>query len=136
MGQGACEVSQSLWSGSARLLSASEMEDLINRMVLQLVEVFDPCFIYLFGSFANGKANEFSDLDFLLILKNERECRNAWRKIRLIGSGDREHRPVDLLFRSLDDYRAGTIAGPAEIALSEGRCLFEQGVEHPRLLQP
>ena len=129
-------MSQSLWSGSARLLSASEIDHQIERMVPQLVEVFDPCFIYLFGSFANGKANEFSDLDFLLILKNESDCRNAWRKIRLIGSGDCEHRPVDILFRSLDEYRAGTIAGPAEIALSEGRCLLEQGVEHQRLLQP
>ena len=128
-------MSQSLWSGSPRLLSAREIDHQIKTILPRIVEVFDPCFIYLFGSFATGKANELSDLDLLLILKNESDCRNAWRKIRLIGSGDGMHRPVDLLFRSLDEYRADTIAGPAEIALSEGRCLYAETLGLQGLLQ-
>jgi predicted nucleotidyltransferase len=126
MGQGTREMSQSLWSRSAKTLSAHEINIKIERVLPMLREVFDPCSIHLFGSFANGQATESSDMDFLLILKDDKDCRNAWRKIHKLSALVAEQIAVDLLFRSLDDYESNRISGPAEIALSDGRCLYNK----------
>jgi uncharacterized protein len=45
---------------------------LIPRMVQAIVERFDPLQVILFGSYARGDYDEDSDIDFLVVLPEER----------------------------------------------------------------
>ena len=45
--------------------------DLLDEIVRRLVEALDPLEIYLFGSHAQGKAHEHSDLDFLIVVPDD-----------------------------------------------------------------
>jgi uncharacterized protein len=43
----------------------------IQEAVKRLAETYEPLTIYLFGSYAWGKPNEESDLDFLVVLNDD-----------------------------------------------------------------
>ena len=51
----------------------------LNKIVQQLVQTTQPQAIYLFGSYASGKPNENSDLDFCII-KNQIKDKNTLLK--------------------------------------------------------
>lgn len=69
----------------------------INRIIEKLIAKLAPRKIYLFGSFANGTANEESDFDFYIIVKDGTEnlmdlTVEAYRAIREVRS-----RAVDII---------------------------------------
>ena len=39
----------------------------INKVIINIKKIANPKKIYLFGSYAKGKANEYSDIDILVI---------------------------------------------------------------------
>ncbi len=73
------------------------LETEINRIIEKLIAKLAPRKIYLFGSFANGTANEESDFDFYIIVKDGTEnlmdlTAEAYRAIREVRS-----RAVDII---------------------------------------
>jgi uncharacterized protein len=70
-----------------------EIEELKNNFVKDLL----PRRVYLFGSFAEGRANEDSDYDFYIVVKDSekdmiRLTAKAYKAIR-----DKQYRPVDII---------------------------------------
>ncbi len=59
----------------------AEVETLLPEMTRRLVAEFDPCQIYLFGSYAWGQPNEDSDVDLFVIVPDSDESRRD-REIR------------------------------------------------------
>jgi predicted nucleotidyltransferase len=57
-----------------------DLEPILERAVKALVEAVDPEQIILFGSAARGEFGEDSDLDFLVVIPQERERRDASRR--------------------------------------------------------
>ena len=69
----------------------------INQIKERLISKLSPLKIYLFGSFADGSANEDSDFDFYIIMKDGTEnlmdlTAEAYRAIRAVRS-----RAVDII---------------------------------------
>ena len=52
---------------------ATDVETLLPEMTRRLVAEFDPCQIYLFGSYAWGQPNEDSDVDLFVIVPDSDE---------------------------------------------------------------
>ena len=51
----------------------AEVEPLLQEMTRRLAAEFQPCQIYLFGSYAWGKPNEDSDVDLFVIVPDSPE---------------------------------------------------------------
>ncbi len=69
----------------------------IDRIKDRLISELSPVKIYLFGSFANGTANEDSDFDFYIVVKDDMRniadlTAEAYRSIRSVRS-----RAVDIV---------------------------------------
>jgi predicted nucleotidyltransferase len=59
----------------------AEVETILQEMTRRLVAEFQPCQIYLFGSYAWGKPNEDSDIDLLVIVPDSKASRRD-REVR------------------------------------------------------
>ena len=102
-------------------VTAEKLEEAVRR----LVRVASPVRIILFGSHARGDADDFSDLDLLIV---EREVENRYEELQrlseaLLGLV----LPVDLLVISEADYREwsqtpGSVYRAADL---EGKVLYE-----------
>lgn len=44
------------------------MKDLIEQIKKRLIEIYNPKYIYLFGSYAWGEPNKDSDIDFFIVV--------------------------------------------------------------------
>ncbi len=76
----------------------------IDRLIKQLVRSLSPLQIYLFGSYADGSFNEYSDFDFYIVVANETAdfadlTAKAYRAIREI-----KQRPVDIIVNSKSHF--------------------------------
>jgi predicted nucleotidyltransferase len=103
---------------SARLNAA------IRRMVEQIVDLFHPDKIVLFGSHAYGRPSSDSDVDVLVVMPTKNPVAQACG-IRLAV----EHPfPLDLLVRTPEYLEARLIAGDSFVreVLSQGKVLYEK----------
>jgi uncharacterized protein len=92
------------------LISQSKIEEATAR----LVKAYQPEAIYLFGSYAWGEPNDDSDVDFMVILKDDAEM--AWDAFRIAN-------------RALKN-----IAFPTDVLINKHHS-FEQRAEHPSSLE-
>ncbi|MCE5200222.1 MAG: nucleotidyltransferase domain-containing protein [Armatimonadota bacterium] len=97
---------------------------LLNELVNRILAVTTPTRIILFGSAARGEMNPNSDLDILVIIPSEEDCKQTSKIIykNLIGFA----LAVDVIVATEDDVHqygdsAGLIYRPA---LLEGRNLY------------
>jgi len=103
---------------SAQLISA------IRRMVEQIVDMFHPDKIVLFGSHAYGRPTADSDVDVLVVMPTKNAVAQACR-IRLAV----EHPfPLDLLVRTPEHLEERLEAGDCFLQeiLSQGKVLYEK----------
>ncbi|MBR0518561.1 nucleotidyltransferase domain-containing protein [bacterium] len=85
------------------------MEKEIDELKKEFIKTLNPLKIYLFGSFANGKNNKDSDLDFYIIVKNSIEeiskiTTQAYKSIRNI-----KKRPIDILVSTEETFEKNKI---------------------------
>ena len=102
-------------------------QEQINEITKRIVRNFKPQRIILFGSYANGKPTEQSDLDLLIIKDSEFPSRLQNRKVRKILSGLRV--PVDVIVKTPEEFQTykdiiGTIIYPAN---KFGKVIYESG---------
>jgi uncharacterized protein len=77
------------------------VEDIKNR----LIEVYQPLFIYLFGSYAWGNPDESSDLDlFIVIEKSDLSMADRIRKGLIVLSN--VEKPLDLLVFTMEEFES------------------------------
>jgi len=101
--------------------------DVIGAKVHQVVEElkpYQPLRVVLFGSAARGDADEFSDLDFVVIKQTEKpfleRLKEAALLVNIPGS-------VDILVYTPEEWqRMQAVESPfAERVLAEGRVVYE-----------
>jgi uncharacterized protein len=80
-------------------ISKNKMQEAVKR----LVETYQPLTIYLFGSYAWGKPNEESDLDFMIVVEEDTKYTFDLRKQgnRALAGIDFS---VDFLFNSTSTF--------------------------------
>lgn len=102
-------------------------QEQINEITERIVRSFKPQKIILFGSYANGKPTDESDLDLLVIKDSNSPSRLQNRKIRRILSDLRI--PIDIIVKTPEEFRTyrdiiGTIIYPAN---KFGKVIYESG---------
>ena len=91
-------------------------QEQINEVIKRILESLKPQKIILFGSYAEGKATEESDLDLLIVKESNLPSRFLNRKARQILSDLRI--PVDVIVKTPKEFETyknviGTIIYPA-----------------------
>ena len=102
-------------------------QEQINEITERIVRSFKPQKIILFGSYANGKPTEESDLDLLIIKDSEFPSRMQNRKVRKILSDLKI--PIDAIVKTPEEFQTyrdiiGTIIYPAN---KFGKVIYESG---------
>lgn len=85
------------------------MEKEIDELKREFIKTLNPIKIYLFGSFANGTNDKFSDFDFYIIVKNSikeisKITTQAYKSIRNI-----KKRPIDILISTEEVFEKNKI---------------------------
>jgi predicted nucleotidyltransferase len=102
-------------------------QEVIEEMTRRLVEFYGPVRIYLFGSEARGEAGPDSDLDFLVVVRDdtpEPMMRTSEGYSRLSGLG----MPKDVIPWRQSDFEARAAYVRASLpatVVREGRLLYE-----------
>ena len=80
------------------MISKTKISDIVNK----IAKNYDPDKIILFGSYANGTANEDSDLDFIIIKKTDKPKHKRGREVRrfLLGAMI----PIDLKIYTPNEF--------------------------------
>ena len=90
----------------------------------KIVGAVDPLAIFLFGSAGEGKATDQSDLDFLIVVKDEARQREAQRNLSRLMPLSATF-AVDLIWVSESEFnRKKEIGGVCLIAWEDGKLLF------------
>ncbi|MBF0262511.1 MAG: nucleotidyltransferase domain-containing protein [Magnetococcales bacterium] len=109
-------------------IEASDGGDL-SELVLRIVEAVGPEQIILFGSRARGEANAESDLDLLIVEREEFSGRSRWGELQTIRRAIRDV-PVakDILLYSRSEVEHWRLSMNHVVAhaLREGKSLYER----------
>lgn len=99
----------------------------IQQMANQIVAAFKPERIILFGSYARGTADEHSDVDLLVLLKEAPPPGRRGAPIRRMLARD-FHFPIDVVVRTVQGFAAWqNVPGSLAREVSrEGRVLYEK----------
>jgi predicted nucleotidyltransferase len=106
-------------------LPQDQLQDLLSEIVKRLRSAFDPAAIYLFGSYAEGRAGSDSDLDLLVVVPESTET--------LLQRSARAHRalrgvpiPIDVIVYTAGEFSARA-AWPVSLerdVVAKGRVLY------------
>jgi len=94
-------------------------------MAQQIVRAVQPLQIILFGSYARGDAHRWSDVDFLVVIRDAHERERVWDEARDALSGSEI--AYDVAVSTTDELRRyGNLVGMIyRPALREGRVLYD-----------
>ncbi len=107
-----------------RSYSASEIEDLARPIINRIVEIVKPVKIILFGSAVSNHFDDVSDLEFVVILKQKSEVKDALLKLyRLRADFDRS---IDFLCVDEERFaKRNFLSSVLQVAYDEGRVVYE-----------
>jgi predicted nucleotidyltransferase len=103
-----------------------ELEQVIGETVRRLVEYFQPEQVYLFGSAARGETHARSDLDFLVVVRDD-----APRRLLMSGKEYEKLSGIPLavdvvpMRRCEFEARKGWLMSIPALALREGRLVYD-----------
>ena len=107
---------------------------LVVKLKDALLEAYDPEAVILFGSLARGDADEFSDVDFLVVLETKRDVKALGEEM----ARHLDHLTTDkhILIRTPQEFcRQQDIPGTIVFsAVTEGRVLFDKEIWRKRHL--
>ena len=95
----------------------------ITRFVREVVREFKPEKVILFGSYAEGRATEDSDVDLLVVLRHRGD--NVDKGLEIRHRVDRSF-PLDLLVKKPEEARRWASHGDSffEAIVNDGRTLY------------
>jgi len=104
--------------------------EIINRIVKDIVEETNPEKIILFGSYANGTQNEDSDLDLLIVEKESfGKIRSRRKEINRVRKKLSEYRiSKDILIYDINEYNdwKNSLNHIIGRSIREGKVLYER----------
>ena len=108
----------------AKPLAESLVESLVQSELADVLQLCSPEKVFLFGSAARGEMTDASDLDLLIVLRDDADIKMIKRqyycrkKLHMV--------PVDIIFMLISDFiKRAEIGGIAMVCKQEGRVLFE-----------
>lgn len=123
---------RSSWKrGQAAGVTAAETRDVIAAMANRIVDAVQPLQVILFGSYARGTPQRWSDVDFLVVIPNSEDKQRVWDEIRAALRGSDS--PYDLVVATADEVRRrGNLVGMVlRPALREGKVLYDATAPTP-----
>ena len=95
------------------------------QIIVEALKKYDAQKILLFGSLAKGNADEYSDIDILVIKKTDKPFVKRLREVALLCKLDE---PIDILVYTPEEIEEMKKAGNffIESVFSEGRVLYER----------
>ena len=100
-------------------------QDELKTAILQSFRSFDPERIVLFGSRARGSADEYSDIDLIVVYATEKRFLDRLEELYLAWSLPI---PVDILAYTPEEYRSMSRNNEfVRQAVAEGEVLYERG---------
>jgi predicted nucleotidyltransferase len=101
-------------------------EELLNEIVHRIVQAVNPDKIILFGSYAYGQPNQYSDLDILVIMPSDKP---RWQRSSLIREALRGlFIPMDIVVytpEEVEEWSDVTLAF-VTTAMRKGKVLYEK----------
>ncbi len=96
----------------------------IQNVVKRIAENYKPEKIYLFGSFAWGKPNKHSDVDFFIVKNTKIKKFNRQLQVRDIVNGDL---PVDILVYNKQEIKERVSLGDFFVKkiLNQGKLVYD-----------
>ncbi|MBI4405466.1 MAG: nucleotidyltransferase domain-containing protein [Deltaproteobacteria bacterium] len=108
-----------------RKLDPTWVRQQIGKLSSLLISNASPEGLYLFGSAAEGKMTDQSDLDFLVVMESEDSIKKAQKKLRPFYP--LSEYPVDLVWVTKDTFNnKKQLGGVCMVAFKEGKCLFKR----------
>jgi len=97
----------------------------IRKVVEQIVQLFHPQKVILFGSYAHGNATSDSDADLLVVLETDQR---PLRQAAGISSALEHRFPLDILVKTPEELAERLEEGDSFISevLKEGKVLYEK----------
>ncbi len=105
-------------------LSGERLESVLRDAAARLRAEFGPCRVYLFGSYAYGHPGPDSDLDFMVVVRDNGEGTYALT-VRAIHALSGLGPPKDVLVRTESEFqrRAGWLSSLEREVSTKGRLL-------------
>lgn len=103
-------------------LPTSQVEAEIELVLKAFIDIFHPTRVILFGSATTANFYDESDFDFLVVLQSQDEVKRAWKELKKVRPVSK--RPLDVIFRSEDDFKLGFAGGASLMAQESGRVLY------------
>jgi predicted nucleotidyltransferase len=98
----------------------------INKIIRQVIDVYQPDKIILFGSYAYGKPDADSDLDLLIIKKTSERFIDRWVNVRRIVSDPKRSIPFEPIVLTPDELKERLAIGDQFIKeiVTKGEVLY------------
>lgn len=107
----------------AKPLPQKQVDQLVNTEIIRIKSACNPSRIYLVGSAARGEMTDQSDLDFLVIFKDDAALKDGKKNYYQARVGDLW--PVDVVFMTLSAYmEKSKIGGISMVCEKEGKLLL------------
>lgn len=106
-----------------RPLPGDFQEAEIARVTSIIATAVEPCSIFCFGSAAAGRATDQSDLDFLVVVDDQRHFEVGRKKLRPFFP--LSTLPVDLIWKTQAEFlRLRELGGISMVAWEQGVCTY------------
>ena len=108
-------------------MTPQELERALDDIVTRLRDKYQPEKIILFGSYADGTADEDSDVDLLIIKQTDKRFIDRWTEVRRILSDANRFFGLDTLVMSAEEVRDRLERGDSFIRqiVRDGRLIYE-----------
>lgn len=111
---------------TARRLTLAESEDLLQQALAVIVQRCDPDAVILFGSAARQEMTDASDLDFVVIIRDQDLLKSS--RGNFYSSPRPIRWPMDIIFVSREEYeRSASVGGLFKVCRDEGRLMYQRG---------
>ncbi len=103
----------------------------IDRIVRQVVDVYQPDKVILFGSYAYGEPDADSDLDLLIIKKTSERFIDRWIRVRQIVSDPDSTIPFEPIVLTPEELKERLAIGDQfiERIVTKGKMLYRTEME-------
>lgn len=100
----------------------------IQAIVARFVETLNPKTVYLFGSYARGEQNAYSDYDFYIVMPGKTAVTNNDAAKAYMSLCGMKRRPVDIIVNNEETFtkRASFLNTLEKTVSKEGEILYER----------
>lgn len=111
--------------GKEKLGHRKSRMDIRIKKILRLLKQYDPEKVILFGSFARGSSDQFSDIDLIIIKKTRRRFIDRIKDVLMII---KPNYAIDILVYTPEEFKKMLSQGNPflEYVMKEGKVIYER----------